>query len=523
MSLSLIIEMGWKSALIAGAALLLVTLLRSRSAADRAAVLRVGVALLLVLPLIAFAAPALQVINPTEPVPIAVQEVAAAQLALPDTRASASPAVQFVEAGSSLWADTALLAAVAYLSGLLLIGFRLGAGLATLRRWTRASEEVTSTEWRAALVRWTPGNARAPRLLVSDEVPAPLSWGWRNPAILLDRDALERPEDADAILAHEMAHVNRGDWIALILARVTVALFWFNPLVWLLAREVAQQAEEAADSHALSGVDPAGYAQTLVSCAQLLVGARVPANGIAPSQGALARRVKAVLEGRVTPSGSRWTVAAMLGVVAFAAPVAALELIPPPAPKPPVAPAPPAAPVAPVPAAAPAAPVAAVGAQSAPVAPTPPTPPTPAREADILVDIDEEAIEAAVEEVTRAVTLATVDVERIAEQAGRAAEVSVRHAMKSARIAHRAGADAMAQGADGMVDGARHMDEEAQRLRNASYRDELIAKAARRGEAVTHQELIDAIPELQQGAKEMRKGAEEMRKSAKEMRNQRFD
>ncbi|HZF95074.1 MAG TPA: hypothetical protein VEZ20_09400, partial [Allosphingosinicella sp.] len=61
MSLEFMIEMAWKSALIAGVALALVAVLRSRAAADRAAVLRVSVALLLLLPLLSLALPKLEI------------------------------------------------------------------------------------------------------------------------------------------------------------------------------------------------------------------------------------------------------------------------------------------------------------------------------------------------------------------------------------------------------------------------------------------------------------------------------
>jgi regulator of protease activity HflC (stomatin/prohibitin superfamily) len=61
MSFSFLWEMSWKSALIIGAALALAALLRSRSPADRAAVLRLGVSLLLLLPAIALFLPALQI------------------------------------------------------------------------------------------------------------------------------------------------------------------------------------------------------------------------------------------------------------------------------------------------------------------------------------------------------------------------------------------------------------------------------------------------------------------------------
>src|SRR3954454_12320834 len=61
MDVSFFGEMAWKSALISGAALGLAYVLRSRAAADRALVLRLGVFMLLLLPVIALALPALRI------------------------------------------------------------------------------------------------------------------------------------------------------------------------------------------------------------------------------------------------------------------------------------------------------------------------------------------------------------------------------------------------------------------------------------------------------------------------------
>jgi hypothetical protein len=235
------------------------------------------------------------------------------------------------------------------------------------------------------------------RLLVSDEAPSPLSWGWLKPAILIDRDTLERVEDADAILAHEVAHVVRGDWPALMMTRLSVAIFWFNPLAWLLERELVQQAEEAADCSALGQVEPTQYAQTLVSCARAERLQPLPANSMAPRASGLKRRVHAILSGRMsTRSGSFWTLAAMLGCAGAAAPLAAVELVPAMA-ELVEAPAAPVAPVAPVAAAAriaaaapaPAAPAAlAAVAQGAPAAPVaPPAPATPTPPAESFIDV----------------------------------------------------------------------------------------------------------------------------------------
>lgn len=548
MSLAFLAEMGWKSALISAVALLLVTLLRKRSAADRAALLRVGVVLLLLLPVITLALPALEVETAVAPVSAAVETD---RLPVPSSAELAGLPVAPVE--PSLWDRIELLAALAYAAGLLLIAMRFGIGLLTLRRWTKAARKVTSGAWTAALDRRIAAGSPKPLLLASDEVSSPMSWGLRQPVILLDRDALARPEDADAILAHELAHVARRDWVTLIMARAAVALFWFNPLVWLLEREVVQHAEEAADSHALVQVEPAFYAQTLVTCAKHYGRARVPANSIAASGGGLRRRVKAILDGtgRSTPSGSRWTFAAMIGCMAIAAPVAALQLVSAP-PTAPVAPMVPAAPTAPL---APSVPMAAamVSAVHPPTAPAAPQQPAKTHSAGhVEIDIDEEAIEGATE---RAAERAEAQAERIeelaeraAEQAERAAEHAERegehaakdgeriawhasriaaeankaadHARKAGVIAMRKGADEMMRGADEMERGARQMEQEAVKLRDPAYRRKQIAENARRGHVVTDRELIAAIPKMKKGAEEMREGAVEMRQGAAQMHRQ---
>jgi hypothetical protein len=71
-----------------------------------------------------------------------------------------------------------------------------------------------------------------------------------------------------------------------------------------------------------------------------------------------------------------------------------------------------------------------------------------------------------------------------------------------------------------MERGARQMDQAAANLGNRDYREKQIAEQARRGRRITHQELIDSIPELRQGADGMRRGAADMRKQAQEMRRQ---
>jgi bla regulator protein blaR1 len=552
MSYDFLLEMAWKSTAISAAALLVVTALRSRAAADRGAVLRVGVLLLLSLPVIAALFPALVVETAapqaapllTAPAPptAAPDILSEAELASSETLASVSAAQ-----ATGDWNDPGILFLLLYLGGVAMVGGRLIAGLFTLRRWTAEAREVTDPQWLAALRRAGDGR-RDIRLLVSDDAASPLSWGWKRPVILLDRDALRRPEDADAILAHEAAHVLRGDWLSLIASRVTVALFWFNPLVWRLDREVAQQAEEAADGYAAERVEPARYAQTLLDWARQ-DGGFIPANAMAGSEPGLSRRVKALLDGRFRRRSSRfWSLLAMAAVAAVAAPVAALEFVPqaPEAPEPPQAPLAPAAPrvpgapPAPPASAAPAAPavLAALAAPFATLAPRAPdaSPAPPALPVKLAAlhphgpvparmprmphpphpFIDADAIAAEVEaavaeahksvEVARAHAIAGIDAKAIEAQVRR----SVREGLSD-------GARNMRHGATGMDAGAANMAREAAKLRSREHREREIARAAARGDRVTHEELLEAAEEMAEGAREMREAANEMRREAAEM------
>jgi beta-lactamase regulating signal transducer with metallopeptidase domain len=558
MSFDFLLELAWKSVLISGIALLLATALRRRSAGERSALLATAAALIVALPAIALLLPALPVVTSTvhEAAPVAITPemlAAAAASAAPGAPAAAAPGVLD---------DPTLLIELLWAGGAAMVLARLVAGLWTLRRWTRAGEPLVSPVWEEALARTAAeaGVDRPIRLLRAD-VAAPLSWGVLRPVILVDADTARSSAEAEAVLAHEVAHVARGDWAVLILSRLAVALFWFNPLMWLLERRIVREAEEASDARALLHVEPARYAQTLLSCAQHYAALRLPASGMADA--ALGERVRAILDRRLAAGAPhpRWVRFAVIGAAAIAAPIAALKPVQAivraeraPVPAAPAAPVPPDMPVAaasaPVPPLAPAAaaeapdvptppaapmPLAQLAAATAavsqaypPAPPFPPRPPRRPRHPEGLVDGDEiarevqEAVrEAQTErgealreaEAARREALSHIDTARIAREAAE-------HARRDVRISMRSGAEGMMRGADGMERGARQMDEEAEKLRSPDYRARELARAARDGRHLTDQDLVRMIPELHRGAEGMRRGAAEMRRSAEKMRRE---
>ncbi|MBC9033181.1 M56 family metallopeptidase [Sphingomonas sp. JC676] len=316
----LLIALAWKSALLCVVALGGAWAMRRRPAAERVALLRVALAALLALPLLTLALPAAEV--PLLPAP---QAVAPTEMAtsLPQQKATITlripPAERSPEPAALLW--------LLYLGGAALMLAHLAVGIATLAHWTRRGQPVADRQWLAALQRAGKGR-RAVRLLVSPHASTPLSWGIAPAWILIDPETAARPEQAESVIAHEIAHIRRFDWLALVAAHLTVALYWFNPLVWMLRQRLMREAELAADSDAVREIACADYAQVLLSVAARPAGPRI-ANGMALAQGTLPHRIATLLEGGAHRRANRaLSVALLVGGLGVAAPLAAMKLVP---------------------------------------------------------------------------------------------------------------------------------------------------------------------------------------------------
>ena len=339
--MDLLLPIAAKSFLVAGAVLLLLKIAQNRSASDRSWIAHLGLVAVLLLPAAALALPALNVEGPSFLVSQTVEAAAPAEplAAAPESPAlrteSAAAAGTFPGASAAIapapvdWAVWAYAAPAVLLLLLTLIALGRLFGLKG-----RASVMV-EPNWLTALARAQRrmGFKHGTALLTSDELPSPISWGVVRPVILLNTKAAESHGEAEAIIAHELAHVASLDWAKLLLSRVTVALFWFNPLVWVLAREAHQLREEAADDAVLGAdIEDTEYAKLLVGvarheCRGLLIGA----HGVAPAKNSLARRVRRVLDGALerAPGGWRWSTAAAFFAAGMAVPVAALNFVAP--------------------------------------------------------------------------------------------------------------------------------------------------------------------------------------------------
>jgi hypothetical protein len=139
------------------------------------------------------------------------------------------------------------------------------------------------------------------------------------------------------VLLHELAHIRRWDWLTQLVAHVACALYWFNPLVWLAARQMRIERERACDDLVLaSGARASDYAEELLTLAAGLSDSRIPLLVAVPMarRGALEDRLRGILDVRRSRAALT-TAAVCLGMAVAAVAIAPLAMLRAAPPKPP--------------------------------------------------------------------------------------------------------------------------------------------------------------------------------------------
>ena len=182
-----------------------------------------------------------------------------------------------------------------------------------------------------ALLRESAGDPAKAEVRISHRLSAAVATGLRHPVILLPEKLAAEAKDRDlrAVLAHEIAHIERGDlWLLAALRSLSVIL-WLNPLFWVLQRRVRLDQEILADAAAADRSDRITYAFQLVHWAREINGqvARRPtavAAGIWESDSQIRTRVALLLDPQfsaIRRTSLRWRTAlgAACGGLAIAA------------------------------------------------------------------------------------------------------------------------------------------------------------------------------------------------------------
>jgi beta-lactamase regulating signal transducer with metallopeptidase domain len=268
------------------AALAGTALMRRTSAAARHLVWLAALTALLLLPVARGFVPEWRVLPPA-PVVFAAPAAPAAQAVVSPIApagvsgdagaAAAHPSHAALEAAPApfrLPVDGETLALLAWAAGAALLALRLVYGVARVAWIERRATELTDDGW----VRLTDGLARRlglgriVRLLREPGATVPMTWGIFRPVILLPREADGWDDERRrVVLAHELAHVRRWDALTQWIAHLALAVYWFNPLVWVAVRKLREEREHACDDAVLEiGTRPAEYADHLLNIVRSL-------------------------------------------------------------------------------------------------------------------------------------------------------------------------------------------------------------------------------------------------------------
>ena len=290
--LKFLVDTTMKSFVIFAVAGLFAFCLRRRSAAVRGFVWSLAIIGCLIIPLFSLVLPKWELgILPEAPISIAPSQLSTKSVSsIPIAPIPPQPNPVTSQSGpltAMHWTDWIAIV-WAGIGLFLLIRLIVGIGAvwhisARSNNFSRAAEQFRSNWNRRADVR------------LSNRITVPMVWGFLRPVILLPVDANHwQTERLRTVLLHELAHVERWDWTMQMVAQITCAVYWFNPLVWFAAYWMRIEAEQACDDHVLNaGYRSTDYAQHLLDVTRNVKVAK------ATSRAAVAIARSSKIEGRL--------------------------------------------------------------------------------------------------------------------------------------------------------------------------------------------------------------------------------
>jgi beta-lactamase regulating signal transducer with metallopeptidase domain len=223
---------------------------------------------------------------------------------------TASESTSALPAGTSLPAWIAALEGAAlpvWFAGVLMFAVRpiwISGHVARLRRVGEAGEgAVMEAVTRLARRMRVSGGVR---VLVSGLAESPCVVGWLRPVILLPAAALANlsVEQLETVLAHELAHIRRHDYLVNLLQTVSETLLFYHPAVWWISARIRHERELCCDDVVVATCgDAIGYARTLTKLERMRVIA--PEMVMSGTGGSLLYRIERLTGAAHEPASSK--------------------------------------------------------------------------------------------------------------------------------------------------------------------------------------------------------------------------
>ncbi len=201
----------------------------------------------------------------------------------------------------SYFSENMPLIVTVWLVGLVIFFLKMLGGLLYIQRLKTRMASPLPKIWQERMAWLTEelGIARPVRLLESALVKAPMVVGWLKPVVLFPLGAVNNlaPSQVEAILAHELAHIARHDYLINLLQSLVEVIFYFNPAIWWISANVRTERENCCDDIAvrLSG-NSLAYAKALVSLQEMQLAAPALALPFSKNKNQLLLRIQRILQ-----------------------------------------------------------------------------------------------------------------------------------------------------------------------------------------------------------------------------------
>ena len=203
----------------------------------------------------------------------------------------------------------------AWMFGVVIIGMRSVWHWRRLARLVRHAVPIPQWETQLTQMCRRFGLFRPVRLLASANVATPMLIGWIKPVILLPLSMLSgfSPHQIELIIAHELGHVRRWDYLANLVQVVIETVLFYHPVVHWISRDVRNARENCCDDLVLSLAkgNPITYARALADLEELRHDLDIVAPALGAGGGILLARIRRIVgaEGHDTlPRNNAWPV-----------------------------------------------------------------------------------------------------------------------------------------------------------------------------------------------------------------------
>ena len=161
-----------------------------------------------------------------------------------------------------------LTALLVWIVGSAFLFVRIVFGLYGTSRLTQEGQNMQDSLWRRLLNRFLEAVSlrRKINLMSHGKTMVPLTWGVIKPIVMMPAESENWSENQrSTALYHELSHIKRGDYLVMMLARISRAIYWFNPLSWIVLGMIKREQEKACDELVLkAGIKPSTYAENLL-------------------------------------------------------------------------------------------------------------------------------------------------------------------------------------------------------------------------------------------------------------------